>query len=46
MNIGVNLPININVQDKKKKLYGFGVVTIITLLFMATQIIKTIMRKN
>jgi uncharacterized membrane protein len=46
MNLGVNLPININVQDKNKKLFGFGVVMIITVLFMATQISKNIMRKN
>jgi hypothetical protein len=46
MNLGVNLPININVQDKNKKLFGFGVVMIITVLFMTTQIIKSIMRKN
>ncbi len=46
INIGVNLPINISVQDKKKKLYGSGIVTIIIVLFMAAQIMKSIARKN
>lgn len=35
INISVNLPINISVNDRKKKLCGFGIVMIIIVLFMS-----------
>ena len=46
INIGVNLPINIRVLNKKKNLFGFDLVTIIIVLFTAIQIIKSIAGKN